>query len=150
MPRFPVSLFALALGVLFVARLPAFTRVAPGSHVEGVPSSGMVAVVVSATGETLRSAYEGLPANPSRVALMDRFQPGITTARILKPTPPAGGCAYCGFIPEEYSCVCEETPGHPTLCRFDGSWELCGAQEIPMACGCAFDYPCGSCGGGGA
>ncbi len=148
MRRFPVILiFALALGVLFVARLPASIRVAPGSHVEGVPSSGMAAVVVSATGETLRSIYEGLPANPSRVAVMDRFQPGTMTARILKPVPPEpGGCEFCGFIPQPYDCFCEDTPGMPTLCRYDGSWQLCGVQEIPYTCGCAFDYNCGACG----
>jgi hypothetical protein len=150
MRRFPVIVFALALGILFVfvAKLPAFTRVAPGSHVEAVPSSGMATVVVSATGETLRSAYEGLPANPSRVAVMDRFQPGTMTARILKPVPPEpGGCEFCGFIPERYSCFCEEAPGTPTLCRYDGSWQMCGVQEIPDPCGCAFDYNCGGCSG---
>ena len=80
-------------GFLLVVRFSALTRGAHGSHAEGVPSSGMAAVVVSATGETLRSVYEGLPANPSRVAAMDRLQKEAMTPRVLKcvpaPTAPA-------------------------------------------------------------
>ena len=135
MRRSPVAPVALAVGVLFVVRLPALTRVEPKSH----------APVVSTSGEPLESVYEGLPAEPSRVALMDSQQPGAMTARILKPTPPApGGCSYCGYTPQTYGCYCEGRT--PTLCTYDGSMRLCGEQEFPDPCGCAFDYRCGSCG----
>ena len=135
MRRSAVAQVAFALGVLFVVRLPALTRAEPKSPV----------LVVSTSGAVLDSVYEGLPAEPSRVALMDSQQPGAMMARIFKPTPPEpGGCDYCGYIPEIYGCYCEGRT--PTLCRYDGSLQLCGEQEFPDPCGCAFDYRCGSCG----
>ena len=136
MGRAKVPPMAFILVALFFVRVPGLTGPRANPHPE----------VVTTTGETLASVYDGLPAKPSRVEMMERLQRAGKGLRPLKEEPPEpGGCSYCGFAPDLYQCWCEGMQGR--LCRYDGGCYECGTEEYPQPCGCAFDFYCytGTC-----